>query len=438
MISLRAWVTRGSYLLIGRVSTSGLMLLQDFMLANALGVAGYGVFGAIFAFTRLTSELLSFRTDEAFTHYLVKYVETGDQDRLGLLFHGAFWSEITTKLLAVSLSLLAAPWVANNVSGGEEASDVYALFALSIMFMSMDALWFAMVRAQKRFAMLAWLPLLFVFIRVVALASLWVTEALTLYNVALVFLLTTMVRWLYNAIHCWLIVTRHYRVRFFSNLLSSLLRIREISGFWRYMGVTYGSSVVSGITKNVDVLILGYFRSDEEVGLFNLAKKIASNIQMLAGIFSHVIYQDFNELLERKQIHGEYKSLLKVWRWWAVFVVVYCVVAWVAYPYVIEWFFQEAFLASEVSFQILLIGMAVSMSLFWAQPMVMAMGLTNQAFKITVINGVISVALSFALAPLLGQVGVAIGLSVAWAVGFIALATVAMRNLREDSPTRNP
>lgn len=71
--------------------------------------------------------------------------------------------------------------------------------------------------------------------------------------------------------------------------------------FYRFSLKTYASSLLKAGNKKVDVLILGFVVSESTAGIYDLAKKFAGPVQLIAGPLSDIYLKKFMELAKARE-----------------------------------------------------------------------------------------------------------------------------------------
>jgi len=421
-LSLRTLFQNAAYLFTGNIGVAVLSFIQGVLITRALGPAEYGVWGVILAFSGMTQAFLSFRTTEPLTRYIVEYRQKEDNSSLQLLFTTALLTNLATRVLAYGVILAISPWVAQSIAGGANAIPVFGIYGATVLFGFADAIWFCVARDQKKFKLIAVIPLVLASIQLAGVFALWKLDRLDLMDLAVLFLGISTLRFFINIIYLRATIYRCYGIRIGGvNWREWYGQQKELYGFWHFMKTTYLSSMVSTLVKNGDVLILGYYRSDAEVGWYRLAKNLVAMIQQIGGALASVVYQDLNELIVAKKMDDVKRGIVRFSKVWipSVFVGVAFAIM-IAEP-VIGLVYGVAFLPAALLFKILIIGAFVSLGVFWAQPIVLALGKINCNLISIVVSSIISISGMIYLGYYYGATGVAWGYVFMWVTVNIAL-----------------
>ncbi len=416
----------GAYLYAGGLGTSALALVQGIIVARALGPANYGIWGVALATCALTQALLGFRTTEPLTRYLVELRDDGRPATLVKLLHTAFLTDLATRTVAILVVVAVSPLVAATVAGGADALPVYFIVAATTVLSSADAVWYCVVRDRREFRLLAGLPLAFTAFQVLAVAACWLGGWFDLVTLAIVYTAVAAVRFVAKLAHVVRLARSAYAIELVARPSVGGFR-GELAGFWRFMGMTYVSSVISALVKNGDMLILGYFRPENEVGWYRLARNMASLIHNAASSLAEVAYQDLSELVAARRFARLRRELLRVTRVWVPLVLAGMCVAFLVAGPVIRFVYGDDYAASTRSFHIFILGVGVAMMLFWTRPLGLAMEKLRAHLAVVVVSSVFFVLAGILLVPAFGQYGMAASMSGTWAVGHLGMLWVVWR-----------
>ncbi|MCL6103114.1 MAG: oligosaccharide flippase family protein [Bacteroidetes bacterium] len=413
--SVRKLFQNAAYLITANIGQAVLAFVQGVIVTRTLGPSEYGVWGVILAFSGMTQAFLSFRTTEPLTRYLVEYKQRKDNSSLQLLLTTALLTDLATRVLAYGVILALSPGVAQSIAGGVNAIPIFGIYGATVLFGFADALWYCVARDQKKFQLLAVIPLILASVQLAGVFILWKLERLDLTGLAMLFLGISMLRFFINIVYLKTTIYRCYGIRLWGlNWREWYGRQKELYGFWYFMKITYLSSMVSTLVKNGDVLILGYYRSDAEVGWYRLAKNLVAMIQQVGGALASVLYQDLNELIVAKKMGDAKRGIIRFSKVWVPTVLVGVAFAIIVAEPVIGLVYDVAFLPAAMLFKILIIGAFASLGVFWAQPIVLALGKINCNLISIVVSSIISISGMIYLGYYYGAVGVAWGYVSMW------------------------
>jgi O-antigen/teichoic acid export membrane protein len=420
--SLRSLFANGVYLFGGSAAGMGLSLLQTLILARTLGPANFGVWSGVQAYVLVAYSLCTFRTSEPVTRYLVDLRHRSERGLLEVLLASALATDMATRSLALLVIAVSVPWVAGALPGGTGAASLYLLIGGAQLCAMFDQVWFSVARDLGRYRVIAALNAGFPLLRAAGLAGLWATGTLTLASAAWLMLAAGLVQagitggCLARAMADGHGVTVGCLAR-----AGILRRRREIGAFWSFMGATFFSSIFSSMIKEADTLILGFFRSAEEVGWYRLGKSLAAAVLRVGEMLGLVIYQDFSELVVRRDLAEVRQRILLLCRTWLPLVAVATLVGVVLARPAIVLVFGTAFEPTTQTLQVLLVAGGIVTMLFWVRPMVLALELYWYNLRVTMVQGLLLLPLNVVLCQAYGVPGATATLALSWIVGCAAL-----------------
>ncbi len=436
--SLRRFFRDGSVLFASGIGVAFLSFFQGIMIARGLGPEGYGTWGAVLASIDVSKNLLSFRTKEPLTRYLVDLRKRDHQSRVKLILSTALLTDFCTSILAFLLILCASPWLASEVAGGVSALYIYWLYGLTILLKFVDSTWFCVARDRKQYGFISSLPVGATTIRFLFISVIWFTENITLINVALVYLFVVGGTFIIKVFTLRNNVYQAYGILMRRLPLYRCWTDRSVlNSFWSFMGTTYASSVFSSIVKNGDILILGYYSTQSDIGIYRLAKRMSSSIKNVSVSLTKVIYQDLNEMISDKQIQSVKRSLTRISKVWVPLIVAGVVFSLLIAESVIQLVYGSQYEAAAWPFQILIVGTGTAMSLFWSQSLLLAFDGYRANLIIIVTVSVISLGLMGILTPVAGPIGMAVAVAFSWAAGYIATSLTALTRLKRATTQDN-
>ncbi len=426
---MKRFLSSGALLFISQSCVAAIFFGQGILVTRALGPAAYGVWAAIQTLPWLINAFLSFRTGEALTPFLVEFRTGKKSERLRPLFASVVFTELGTRTISVAVVVALVPFVSTEIAGGIEARPAYWLFSLILLCTVFDSIWAGTMRDCRRFGTIAGLPAAFALVQATFVALLFIFESLTLMSLAATFVTIHFVRLGVIVFQVARVLRDAYGVRLQNFSLREVIRERRnLASFWRFMRFGYVSSCLSSVVKTADILIIGFFRSDAEIGWYRLAKSLVQAIAQMTTAFTFVIYQDFNEIVARRdftRLIGFVKPLLMVW---LPLVAAGCIgIAIIAAP-AITLIYGVEFRPAALPFNILLIGVGTMTALFWTQPLSLAMRYVRFNLVLTILATLFFIASCLILIPSYGNVGTAVGLAGAWVISYVGQLVFIINN----------
>lgn len=122
-----------SYLFGGNTISAGLSMVQSILAARLLGVAGFGLLGAITQFVTVANRLTSFRMSELVVNYVGEFHTQGDHQSAAATFKVAGLTEMASSMLAFGLVAALAPLASRILLKDPLAADLILLYAVILL-----------------------------------------------------------------------------------------------------------------------------------------------------------------------------------------------------------------------------------------------------------------------------------------------------------------
>lgn len=346
-------------------------VLQGLLVARWLEPRTYGIIVLVTTYPSLIHGFLDLRSSEASVKYLSEFHVRGEGTRaLGMAKLG-YTLDMLIAALTVLLVMVTAPWVESRIVHTPGTALLMSLFAASFLPAALAKTSYAVLAVTGRFAAIA----------VVNAAA----AALTLIGVLGVILAGQGVPGIVAAIAVgravpgvWLgvLATRQTRDLWQQSWLrSSWTRLgdrrREILSFLFYSDLL---ALLGVIPKQLDIMLLGYFRGPTETAYYKLGKSLVGMLSYVVGPASSVSYA----ALARLWAAGQWPALLQMVR--QMHLVVGLPMAGVAaavvpaLPWLIRWVVGEPYAPAGPVAQLLMIAQLPVVVFFALGPLLLIWG----------------------------------------------------------------
>lgn len=404
----------------GNFASSSLIFMSSIIVARALGASGYGQLAIIQAVFTIISGFIGIRVSEALSRNLVRF-QDAEGDRIILtwlcilieffIFLFSFCISVTCFTFAQDLFL----------DETELPTSLIALYGLSLVHKVVKRVWNALARHFDYFYWLASLPVIMSCIRLLVLGimAFVVDLELDLYSFVLTLMLLSLVEFLIMG----------FLIFRWSLNLSSLAQIltkpplywQKFSPFLKMLKSGFLTLSFTDIVKKSDILILGFWSSDGDVGCYKIAKSIISFIQQPFHIISKLMFKNFSVVASTgKDLNLFDKMLSKSLSYATPIALVFLAIGVTVY-YLVPYVYGEEFGRSTKLVWILMTGVYFSVVLFWVSSFIVAIEELSLHVKITLATSIVTILLYFFVTPSHGATGVASCLSFAWALGHLLI-----------------
>lgn len=390
----------------GNVFSTALVAVQGVLVARWLGPESYGLAALITAYPALLFSLLDARSWEATVKFISDFRSRGDQAKTvsvilfmvmvdALIAVGVLFVTVASASVVVRLTMDSAP----------EARSLLLVYAASFLAQSARPTAYAVLSVMNRFSTISILDIATNLIR-----SLTILLAVGLGGGVAGFVwgsaAGSVVQGLLFAVAGWRLIGREWNLTWHRGAWSGLGgERRNVIRFLLYNDLL---SLLSAV-KQLDVLLLGYFRDVSEVGYFRLARTISMSAGHLITPLQTVSYPrliaawarsrvDFVRLIERLMVTVGLPAAVAL-----------AVAAPVLTPGMVALLFGPTYAEAVAPTVVLLWASAFSLVCFWVRPVYLAVGLFRPWL---VANALWSVFLSGAYVVTAARWG---ALGVAWA-----------------------
>ncbi len=401
---------------LGTAQVAGLiaMVVQLTVVARLLGPRSYGVLGLLLTYPSVVYTFLDARSSEAVVKYLGEFDAKGDTGAALAVPKLAYSIDGLVALLTFVLVASTAAWAQDKVIKVPGTAPLLVIYGIAIVLASPLGTSRGILSHFRCFKTLATVQIVGTLARtalVVVLVALGfgVTGAIWGSAVGLV-------------IEGWssaLVASREVRKNFGSSWRTaahSSLRgqRRRILNFIFYTDL---SSLVGVFVKQADLVILGFFRGPSEVGYYRLARSIASLADNIAIPLQAVVYPRFSRLSGLDDL----RSLRKASRRYFVLVgLPLSAMALLALPFMglaVETVAGRQYRPAVGLAQLLVVGAAAWLALFWGRPLLFALGWARFYFLNSVLFAAVGLGAYLVLTPAWGAAGMALAKGLILGVG---------------------
>ncbi len=416
-----------SWLFSGNALASLCGFGQAVVLGRALGVDTYGLLAVIMAFVTTVNQIVDIRMWESVTKFVGDFHERGDHGRARATVKLAYLIDVGTGIVAFLLVLGLAPLAIHRFLHGRVAAEDVILYAGTLLVATVNDTSMALLRVFDRFD---WLSAERVGSAVVRLLALWAVAAATgrLTPVLAVYVAVELGR----AIVLLVLGLRATRSALTAPGPDHLGAVKDrLGAFWRFTLNNAATTVLSLITRQVDILILTALRPPGEVGLFRMAKNFGQLILRLSDPVYHAIYPELVRLVNNapREMGGFLRRSMRVV---LVLVIPAGIILIAAARPVLELAVGPDFAAAATPLRIMVLGALLHAGFLWARPLALARGRSHLSPIAHAAGAAVLVATSYLLVPPFGAIGSALTFVASSAVTIGILAAGAVRPDRGD------
>lgn len=369
--------------------------------ARVLGAAGYGTFSYALGLAGFFAFFKNIGVDTILTREVAKQPE-----KQHYYFATAFWIEIILLAITAFLIIFVAPFF----SGVKEAIVLFPFVALIIIFDDLKDLFVAFFRGIEKME--------------------WEALVTVATNIAIVVFgfgaLLISVSPLYLAL-------AYAAASLFGALLAGgIIFVRHVRGFFR----SFNKNMVVPILKsawpfavgglagaflfNVDIVMLGWWRGTEEIGLYSAAQKIVGILAIFSGFIATVTLPKLSHFAysDQQKMRHLLESSLKI-----IFITAFPLVigGLILKSSIMGFIFGSSYLPATNAFAILLFSILAVHPLAIISTLLFVFDKQAKAIKYALTSSLCNIVLNFLLIPKYGMEGAAVATSISFFVYIILL-----------------
>jgi O-antigen/teichoic acid export membrane protein len=401
--------------------------LQVIIIVRFLGASNYGLLTLVVVYAAIINQLIDFRIQEAVVKYLSEFLTKNDRKRAWASLKLFYLIDFFTGVIAFLLVFLTAGLIAVFIIHDARAVSLVQLFAFMLLVLTLNGTCCGVLTVFEKFTALsiytiAVAILRFIFVTIILLLGYGIKGVLVGYIVAGIFSSA------FILVFCIKIIKKSVWFPGISGKLSLLKhRSREIAMF--LINTNLNESLTL-ITKNIDILILGYCRAPSEVGFYRLAKNFVEILSLFSSSVYTAIYPKFSKLWADNKI-SEFKDLIKrTTIFMGILALPITVVMFLGAPWIINIFMGTGFLPAVFAIRVMLWGFIVAVVFLWVRPVFLSMGKPGTLTIINTFNAVIMVILSLIFVPKFGYFASAVIYTYPYIAGHLLAIFVFLRILK--------
>lgn len=410
------WAAEAAYLVSAAI--------QGIVVARALGPSNYGAVALIASYPTLILSFLDTYSMQTTVKFLARFRERGDSAATLAVVRLGYAIDLVFSMIGVAFVALTARWAETAIIKTPGVETILVVYALALVLRSPANTASAVMVSFNRVGVFG-----------LSRGFVAMTRALFVMGVAIAGSGFVHVLWAMSAglaAEGMVLLAVSYPTAVRSLGRTSFIKSwrclkpagREIARFILWTDL---SSLLGSVTKQLDILVLGYFAGPAQAGYYRVARGLAGLGGSVVGPLQSLVYPRLSSLIEAGRSEGAQRLIMRS----AVFVglplglvglgVVFLV------PAAIDLIVGAEFGPATVPAQLLIIGIAFWTSLFWVRPFVFSVGGVKFWALNSGIVALVSVVAFVLLTPRFGTVGVA---AVQLFVGTIATHVGALVYLR--------
>jgi O-antigen/teichoic acid export membrane protein len=418
-------VVRNSAHLFSRNSLSlALSFLMGILAARLLGAAGFGLVGLVMGYASTVNSLLSFRMSELVVRYGGEYLERDEKEKASALIKAAGLTEALVSLLAFVLVLISSGLASQYISKTPNTAWMFSFFSIGLLanFNYETSIGILQITDRIKFQGTVNLIQSIIGVTVIGIAFIW-NGGVTI--VLLAYLLGKAILGLGVFILAQVQLQRVLGSGWWKVPFQAIASYRELTRFAISSNI---SATIIKIFRESEILWVGFFLTSEAAGYYKAAYTIISLLSVVIDPLIVTVYPELNRLIVQKAWSGLQNFLRKVTT--LAFAINMAVgVGLILFGRLILTIYGgENFVVAYPALLALFVGLAFNYTLFWNRPLLLSFGLPEIPIWVTLIVGLVKVALAFWLVPQYGILAAGALLSYYY---IASVGIMALRGMKE-------
>jgi len=405
-----------------------LSFVQGILVARWLGPELYGVAALVMSVPALVYTFFDARSAEASIKYLSEFHAQGERERAAAMCRLGYLIDFGVALLAFVGVLFIAPWASREIVRRPELAWLLVFYAAGFLPRSLQGTSYAVLAVHDRFPIIASIDVVITATRV-ALALGFVLAGWSVAGVVWANTMAMALGGLLYTLPSWRLMKRSWGAVGWAESWSILKGYRqEIARFLAYNDL---NALLGMIPKQLDVVLLGYFRNPTEVGFYKLAKSLTAIAGHLVGPLQSVTYAELARIWGLGDTSAFTNKIRRLAFQIGLPIGLLTLGGIVLIPIIIPALFGQAYHPSVPALQLLLVGSAIWVTLFWLRPTYLAIGKIRVWTRISVLVVLLSLLGFFVVTPLWGYIGISAWLAAMHVLGH-ALALKCLKPIRRS------
>ena len=402
---LRGVIRSSSYLFSSNGISAVLSAFQGIFAARLLTPAGYGlVSGTVIVFVTNINRLLSFRMSEVTVKYMEQYLAEGRKDKAGAAARSIATAEALTSVAAYLVLLAFSPLAARFFAKDMSTVPLFAFYGLVLLSNLIYETSTGVLQTTNRFDRLA----------VISVVQSIITASI--------------IFWAFLAKRgMWEVLSAYFLGKTFAGIAIAVSAYLELNNKlgpgwwkashkllpqWREMGLfainTNLNGTVNLIVRDSETLLIGFFRSQTEVGYFRIALAIINLVMMPIDPFIGPTYAQITRTIAQREWALTTRLLKRISAISAAWTLsaggVLALFGW----WIIPFLYSKQYIYTYPAMLILLIGYGFANIFQWNRPLLLALGMPDYPLKAAAITGAVKSILSVFILPVVGFLGEAV------------------------------
>jgi O-antigen/teichoic acid export membrane protein len=203
-----------------------------------------------------------------------------------------------------------------------------------------------------------------------------------------------------------------------------LSHLKNLMGFSFWIFLTASGSLVFSYA---DTLLIGYFMSTADVGIYRTAFQLTSIASFTTLALHTVLYPKISSWAAQGQLAEIENSLARAFTYSLLLAIPTCIGGWILGSKLLYYLYGESFVEGAPALIFLLLVQVVNVFMYIGTMSLNALNRPKDAFTITLIAAILNILLDIALIPIMGITGAAVATLIAMSVNALGALLLLSR-----------
>jgi O-antigen/teichoic acid export membrane protein len=397
---LRRVVKNSLHLFSNNTMALALSVLQGALVTRLLGPSGFGLLGIIMFYASTVNSIFSFRMGELVVRYGGEYLEKGEKDKASALMKAAGLTELLVSVLAYIVVVVTANWAEVSLAKTAGVAWMFTVYAVGLLANFNIETSAGVLQVTDRIKWQGQINLAQSIVTTIVILTAFFLSG-TLETILLAYLLGKTILGLGMFTAAQLQLRRILGGGWWRASFSAIASWRELIRFAASSNV---SATIIKIFRESEILWVGFFLSTTAAGYYRVAYTLAGFLAIVTDPFIATTFPEINRLVVQKAWTRLKDFLRKITSLSFAYNLAIAIGFFLLGQWAIQIYSNEQYLPAYPALITLVIGLAFNYTLFWNRPLLLSLGLPEFPIKVTLIVGLIKIALAFLLVPRYGIV----------------------------------
>jgi O-antigen/teichoic acid export membrane protein len=423
---LRRVVGNSLHLFSANTIALALSVLQGALVTRLLGPSGFGLLGIIMFYASTVNSIFSFRMSELVVRYGGEYLERGEKNKASALMKAASLTELVVSVLAFIIVALTAFWAEANIAKTSGIAWMFTIYAIGLLANFNTETSTGILQVTNRIKLQGSVNLLQSIVTTIAIVAAFLTNG-ALQTILFAYLLSKTILGLGMFIAAQIQLRRVLSRGWGREKFSVITSWRELIRFAVSSNV---SATIIKIFRESEILWVGFFLSTTAAGYYRVAYTLAGFLAIVTDPLIASAFPEINRLVVQSAWTRLKDFLRKVTSLSFAYNIAIAIGFVLLGGWLIRIYSNETFLPAYPALIALVVGLAFNYALFWNRPLLLTLGLPEFPIKVTLIVGIVKIALAFLLVPRYGIVAAGALLSFYYVASVGVMAWRGMKEIK--------